>query len=69
MELKRLAFSIDENRLAQMKAHSRQRRVEREKQSALKAEEEERRTLTLGAAFSQWTLPVEVELPLLQVRA
>ena len=66
-ELKRLAFSMDENRLAQLKAHSRQRRAEREKQGALRAQEEERRTLALRAVFSRWTLPGEADLPLLQV--
>ena len=66
-ELKKLAFSMDENRLARLKALSHQRRAERERRGSLRAQEEEQRALSLGAVFSRWTLPGEAELPLVLV--
>lgn len=66
-ELKRVAFSMDENKLAQLKVQTRQKRLERERQDDLRQQEEQRRISALREVFSKWVLPGEKGVPLAQV--
>lgn len=66
-KLKRMAVSVDENKLAGLKAHMRQRREERERREAVQTQEEGRRESVLKEVFTRWSPEGKEEVCLRQV--
>ena len=66
-ELKKMAYSIDDNKLAQIKSDVKKRRMERESQESAKALEVGRREGLLKAVYNKWILPSEEGLVLSNV--
>lgn len=58
-ELKKMAYSIDDNKLAQIKSDVKKRRMERESQESAKALEVGRREGLLKDVCNKWILPNE----------
>ncbi len=67
-ELKRMAYAVEGNKLAELKVKTRIRRVIREKQEAYQREEEERKATLLKTVYSKWLAPGEDSLPMTDVR-
>ena len=66
-KLKRMAFSVDENKLAGLKLRMRQRREGRERKEEVQAQEEGRREGVLREVFARWSADGREEVPLGQV--
>lgn len=67
-ELKRMAYAIDENRLAELKSKTRLRREERDRDEMMKVAEEKRRRGLIKDAYLQWMLKSEDGLSIGEVR-
>ena len=67
-QLKKMAYAIDENKLAKLREQTKLRREERERYEALKAAEEKRRHSLIKEAFLQWMLQSEEEISVGEVR-
>ena len=66
-KLKRMAFSVDENKLAGLKLRMRQRREERERKEEVQTQEEGRREGVLREVFARWSAEGREEVSLGQV--
>lgn len=67
-ELKKMAYAIDENKLAGLRSQTKLRREERERHEAMKIAEEKRRRGLIREAFLQWMLKSEDEISVGEVR-
>ena len=67
-ELREQVSSMEENKLARLKAEARRRRDERERQEALEREREAERRRLLGEVFDNWLIHEEVAIEMAQVR-
>ena len=66
-DVKKVSYSIEENKLAELKSRTKHRRTERERVEAIRAAEEKRREELLTSAFSEWLLSTERSVPLSDV--
>ena len=60
-ELKKMAYAIDENKLAELKSRTKVRREERDRHETMKVAEEKRRHGLIKEAYLQWMLKSEEE--------
>lgn len=67
-ELRDQVLSIEENKLARLKAEARRRRDERERQEALEREREADKKQMLGEVFDEWIVHEEVTVETAHVR-
>ena len=67
-ELKKMAYAIDENKLAELKAKTRQRRKERDRDEAAKMAEKKRRHGLIRDAYLQWMIKSEDGISIGEVR-
>ena len=67
-ELKRMAYSVDENKLAELKARSRQRCQARAEEEARKANELKRRMEVLAEVYPKWLFDKELTVNVVEVR-
>ena len=67
-ELKKVAYAIDENRLAELRSSTKLRREERDRHEAMKVAEEKRRRGLIKDAYLQWMLQSEEGISVAEVR-
>ena len=67
-DLREQVLSIEENKLARLKAEARRRRDERERQEALEREREAEKRRMLGEVFDEWIVHEEVTVEMAHVR-
>lgn len=67
-ELKKMAYAIDENRLAELRSSTKLRREERDRHEAMKVDEEKRRRGLIKDVYLQWMLRSEEGIFVAEVR-
>lgn len=66
-QLKKMAYAIDENKLAELRVQTKLRREERDRHEAMKVAEEKRRRGLIKEVFLQWMLQSEEEISIGEV--